>query len=171
MLALGGATSGSPASSQRRQTFIEPLNGITEPAAGSTIIGGDSFPFSYTVSDFCHNGYSPYSVWVVPGPTPPTAASLNSTQGFSDGDFLASFGSYLAPNFGRKLYHHFFALPRLTQVCCLLVPVMAPGPAPDAFTMPILDPSYVGSTVYVTVVETVPGCPVSHHSSLLYIRS
>lgn len=38
---------------------------------------------------------------------------------------------------------------------------MEPGPPPSTFTMPVLDPSYIGSTVYVAVVETaIDGCPV-----------
>lgn len=98
ILALGGATSASTSTVQRRQ--VVPIDGIAQPTAGSTISGGSSFTFEYNVVNFCETGYSPLGIYLLPGPNPPTSSSLNSTGGISAGGYLAFLGSYLDANFG-----------------------------------------------------------------------
>ncbi|KAJ3536591.1 hypothetical protein NM688_g6815 [Phlebia brevispora] len=65
---------------------------------------------------------------------------MNATQAFSDGEFLTYYGEWVIADF-------------------TFLPPLAPGPPPETFTAPELDPSLIGSTVYVTVIETVTGCP------------
>ena len=75
--------------------------GVTQPAAGTSIHGGDTIPFSFDSSGFggkCHPGYTPISVWLLS--SQPTSGSLNSDHEFSD--FLYHFGDYLIDNFARK---------------------------------------------------------------------
>ncbi|KAJ3535619.1 hypothetical protein NM688_g6952 [Phlebia brevispora] len=147
-LGLAGAGHGSPVieRTERRQN---PDNRIGEPLEGSTIAGGSSFPFSYTPSYGCYDPYSLFTVWLVPGPDPPTLASLNSTEEFSPGDYLAFFGTWIESN-----------NPGL--------PPISPGPAPPTFTMPVLDPSFIDETVYLAVVETIPDCdPLSYTAYII----
>ncbi|KAJ3551060.1 hypothetical protein NM688_g4941 [Phlebia brevispora] len=125
---------------QAEEGVIRAFDGISEPTNVSIIAGGSSFSFLYEAANSCFNGYSPFNVWLVPGPNPPTGDSLNSTAEFSPGDYLAYFGSYVVSTF------NFPPLPEPT------------GPPPATLTMPVLDPSFVGETVYIAVVETLIGC-------------
>ncbi|KAJ3559723.1 hypothetical protein NM688_g172 [Phlebia brevispora] len=141
LLALGGSVLASPTPQNdnlhRRQKIITGVNGISAPTGGETISTTSNFTFTYKPFDYCFEDFSAVSIWLVPGPNAPTASSLNATQGFSQ--YLVAYGEWLYDDDG--------------------VYVLAPGPPPPSFSVPELDPSYVGSTVYVAVVEIVDGCP------------
>ncbi|KAJ3518979.1 hypothetical protein NM688_g9367 [Phlebia brevispora] len=136
-LGLVGAGHGSPVieRNERRQNVG---NLIREPLEGSTIAGGSSFPFNYTPSYACFDPYSEFTVWLVPGPEPPTSASLNSTEEFSPGDYLAYFGTFIEAEYSMPL------------------PPISPGLPPPTLTMPVLDSSFIDETVYFAVVEHSP---------------
>lgn len=85
---------------QRRGNIVVPIGGPDEPTAGSTVSGGSAFSFSFTVTNFCQNGYTPLNIYLVPGPDAPTAASLNSSEQFSPDSYLAFYGTWLDSNFG-----------------------------------------------------------------------
>ncbi|KAJ3555269.1 hypothetical protein NM688_g2673 [Phlebia brevispora] len=141
LLALGGSVLASPTPQNdnlhRRQNIITGVNGISAPTEGETISTTSNFTFTYQPFDYCFEAFSGVSIWLVPGPNPPTASSLNATQGFSE--YLAAYGDWIYDDDG--------------------ISVLAPGPPPPSFSVPELDPSYVGSTVYVAVVENIFGCP------------
>ena len=143
---------------ERRQVFVHALDGIQQPTAGSAISGGSVFPFEYVVSNFCEAGYTPFNIYLLAGPNPPTASSLNSTQGFSE--YLAYYGQWLQANFGTSpkgiIRYGASILMALTGL-----PTMAPGLPPPTFTMPVLDTTFVGTTLYLAVVQTELDCPVS----------
>ena len=135
------------------------VHGINAPTAGELIHGGCSFAFNYTVDNwYCHPGYTPYTVYVLQDA--PADSSLNATGGFDT--YLAVLGRYLISNFpgGRSSFY-------LVNTCAIEhlatyaeLPDMAPGPPPPALTMPSLDPSLGGSTLYLAIVQT-NSCPVS----------
>ena len=99
--AIGAMASPAGSNIARRQS-VEPLNGIIEPTAGTSTTPGSTFSFQYTVDNFCEDGYSLLTVWIVPGPSAPTSASLNSSEEFSPGTYLAFLGSFLVKNFARE---------------------------------------------------------------------
>lgn len=104
LLAISGSASAlpEPVANSRRQ-IVKPISGfIIQPTDGSSISAGSTFPFQYDVDNYCEQGYTPVTIWIVPGPDAPTPASLNATQGFSDGTYLAYLGHYLVANFGCK---------------------------------------------------------------------
>ncbi len=83
----------NPVQIQRRVTVFE--TSIAAATTGTTISPGDSFPFSYTPADSCHEAYSGYTVWLLA--TSPTAADLNSTMAFSQ--YLYYFGGFTVADF------------------------------------------------------------------------
>lgn len=84
------------------QSFASPLEKrvtvrsgtIAAPTDGSSVSSGESVPFQFEASNWCEAGYSPFSVYILD--SKPTAASLNSTQGFTE--YLWYYGSYLVAN-------------------------------------------------------------------------
>lgn len=78
-----------------RRVTVQSFSTITSPTDGTSVVGGQSFPFQFALSNWCETGYSPFSVYVLD--SKPTAASLNATQGFDD--YLAFLGTYLVDNF------------------------------------------------------------------------
>ncbi|KAI0697170.1 hypothetical protein BC835DRAFT_1270752 [Cytidiella melzeri] len=128
------AVSASPALQGRADV----LNSIVAPADGTVIQPGETFSFQYTLDNWCEDGYTPVSVYLLQ--TAPTSSSLNSTGKYSQ--FVYHFGDYLYNNFG--------------------LPVMSPGPPPSTLTMPTLDSSFVGQTIYFATAQTENGCPVRY---------
>ncbi|KAJ3555268.1 hypothetical protein NM688_g2674 [Phlebia brevispora] len=121
---------------RRQQIVMSDMHGASALTASHAISSSHPLSFNYTPFNWCFEAFSGVSIWLVPGPDAPSASSLNETQGFSG--HLAAYGDWIYGNFGGKL---------------------APGPPPPVFPVPELDPSFVGSTVYVTVVENLYGCP------------
>jgi uncharacterized protein YraI len=69
---------------------------ITEPVAGTSISTGASIPFSYADSNWCHEGYTPITIWF--SDSAPTG--LNATGQLPEGTYIQYFGEYLIGNFG-----------------------------------------------------------------------
>ncbi|KAJ7220229.1 hypothetical protein GGX14DRAFT_354749, partial [Mycena pura] len=108
---------------------------IISPSAGGLITGGVSIPFSYQDGNWCQDGYSPISVWLLD--VPPTTANMNSTGQFPDAYYY--FGAFVLGNFG-------------------LPPNGNPVP-PATLPMPNLSAYRAGSEMYLAVVETANNCP------------
>ena len=70
---------------------------ISSPSAGALITGGVSIPFSYQDGNWCQDGYSPISVWLLN--VPPTTANMNSMGQFPDAYYY--FGAFVIGNFGE----------------------------------------------------------------------
>ncbi|KAJ7653371.1 hypothetical protein B0H17DRAFT_397173 [Mycena rosella] len=110
---------------------------ITAPSTGTSISSGESIPFNYVDSNWCHEGYTPITLWL--SDAAPTG--LNATGDLPDGTYIAYFGRYLIANFG--------------------IPAMQPVP-PTSVTIPDISCYPAGSTLYFSVVEeaqegTCPG--------------
>ncbi len=69
-----------------------------EPANGTTIVPGSTFPFSYEPSDSCHGCFSPISVYL--STSPPTAVDITSSGELANGTFVAFLGDFDIPNCG-----------------------------------------------------------------------
>ncbi|KAJ7812834.1 hypothetical protein B0H13DRAFT_2470227, partial [Mycena leptocephala] len=102
----------------------------------TSITSGGSIPFSYVDSNWCHEGYTPITIWL--SQAAPTG--LNATGDLPDGTYLEYFGRYLITNFG--------------------LPVRQPLP-PTSLTIPNISNFSVGSMLFLSVVEEAqPGtCP------------
>lgn len=93
----------------RRQEDTSEHGSISSPTAGTEIAPGASFAFDYATSDWCHQGYSIFTVWLTPGPDAPTFSDVTSTTGntrgsvgeLSNGTYLYSWGEFTVPNFGE----------------------------------------------------------------------
>ncbi|KAJ8077767.1 hypothetical protein AAF712_009029 [Marasmius tenuissimus] len=109
---------------------------ISAPSSGSLVSSGSQFDFHYIQSDWCHDGYSPFTVWLTN--YAPSTANVNSTGGFSEGDYTHFFGQFLAANFG--------------------LPPMSPVP-PASLTLPAMKDIAQGAQLYVSVIETARDCP------------
>ncbi|KAF8197734.1 hypothetical protein K438DRAFT_1824568 [Mycena galopus ATCC 62051] len=127
--ALAGASTAAAVPSKR---------GIVEPSAELSVSSGSVMPFSYVDVNWCHEGYTPITVYL--SDAAPTG--LNATGGLADGTYMASFGPYLIPNYG-------------------LAPLAGSVVPPQNLTIPDLSAFTAGSALYLTVVETaVAGtCP------------
>lgn len=135
----------------RTTAINKPL--ISLPAEGSTIVSGKQFTFTYTVSDACYEAYSPFSVLLLANPP----SGLSPSGALMDADVLFSFGNYTAPNFGTHGIHHSNSSTDFTPG---LPPLQDTSPPPTALTTPVLT-GMEGSQVYLAVIETIMGCPVS----------
>lgn len=142
------------------QVYIQEDEGISQPTSGSTIEGDSTFPFTFIQDNRCSQGYSPFNIYLLPGPDAPTASSLNGTQQFSEEDYLAFLGYYLVPNFGTLLNSDVHRQCCYSDLYSTGLQNLPPGPPPSALTTPVLDLSYVGTTVYVAVVQTQTDCDV-----------
>ncbi|KAJ6542087.1 hypothetical protein DFH09DRAFT_1174604 [Mycena vulgaris] len=103
--------------------------GVGEPSTGTSITSGESIPFNYVDSNWCHEGYTPITMWL--SEAAPTG--LNATGDLPEGTYIAYFGRYLIANFGLS--------------------TMQPVP-PTSVTIPDISSYPAGSTLYFTVVET-----------------
>ncbi|KAJ7457352.1 hypothetical protein FB451DRAFT_1098067 [Mycena latifolia] len=99
------------------------------PSAGTSITSGESIPFNYVDSNWCHEGYTPITMWL--SEAAPTG--LNATGDLPDGTYIEYFGRYLIANFG--------------------LPTLQPVP-PSSITIPDISSYPTGSSLYFTVVET-----------------
>ncbi|KAF7333414.1 hypothetical protein MVEN_02357200 [Mycena venus] len=70
--------------------------GITQPADGTSVSTGDSIPFQYNDGNWCHEGYTPITIWL--SESAPTG--LNATGQLPEGTYIDYFGEYLNANFG-----------------------------------------------------------------------
>ncbi|KAJ7102738.1 hypothetical protein C8R44DRAFT_887483 [Mycena epipterygia] len=102
---------------------------VTEPATGTSISSGESIPFNYVDSNWCHEGYTPITVWL--STSAPTG--VNATGGLPSGTYIEYFGKYLIANFGLS--------------------PMQPVP-PTSLTIPDISSYPSSSTLYLSVVET-----------------
>ncbi|KAJ7450047.1 hypothetical protein B0H11DRAFT_1646752, partial [Mycena galericulata] len=109
---------------------------ITEPVAGASISIGAVIPFNYDDLNWCHDDYSPITIWL--SASEPTG--LNATGGLPEGTYIDYFGEYLIANFG--------------------IGPMQPVP-PTNLTVPDISSYPAGSTLFLSVVEeALPGsCP------------
>lgn len=140
--------------------------GVTQPAAGTPIHGGDTIPFGFDSSGFggkCHPGYTPISVWLLS--SQPTSGSLNADHEFSD--FLYHFGDYLIDNFARKsgarLVSQFVA--HLILSLATLPPMGTPPPS--TLNVPDLGAAHEDQDVYIAVVQTEGSCAVTYHPDIV----
>ncbi|KAF7312027.1 hypothetical protein MIND_00214700 [Mycena indigotica] len=124
-----------------QQRTVTPAHGtITSPQPGTPITnaqtGGEVISFGYTDSNWCHDGYSDVSVWLLN--YAPNKGNINNTTGRFD-DAVHQFGAYSIGNFGLP--------PK--------------NPPPTTLSMPALtSPAYApGASVYIAVVETATSCP------------
>ncbi|KAF7340791.1 hypothetical protein MSAN_02108200 [Mycena sanguinolenta] len=102
---------------------------IVAPTAASSINSGSVIPFNYVDLNWCHEGYTPITVYL--SETQPT--SLNATGGVTE--YMASYGPYLIPNYG-------------------LAPLSGSQVPPQNLTMPDISAYTSGSALYLSVVET-----------------
>ncbi|KAJ7765112.1 hypothetical protein B0H14DRAFT_3510258 [Mycena olivaceomarginata] len=109
---------------------------IDAPTAGTSISTGSSIPFGYGAANWCHNGYSPITIWL--SGTVPTA--LNATGGLPEGTYIEYYGNYLEDNFN--------------------IGPLPPVP-PTSLTIPDISSYPTGSNLFLSVVEeALPGtCP------------
>ncbi|KAJ7929756.1 hypothetical protein B0H13DRAFT_2180992 [Mycena leptocephala] len=110
---------------------VKRAGSITAPASGTSIATGDSIPFNYIDSNWCHEGYTPITVWL--SDSAPTG--LNATGELPEGTYIDYFGEYLIPNFG-------------------LGPLPGSTVPPTSLTIPDISGYSAGSPLYLTVVET-----------------
>ncbi|KAF9259853.1 hypothetical protein L218DRAFT_873613 [Marasmius fiardii PR-910] len=133
VFALFGTAFAAPSIEQRQIT----IHGtIVTPTTGSSVSSGETFDFKYIQSDWCHDGYSPVSIYLTS--YAPTNANLNSTGGLSDGDYTYFFGDFFAANFG--------------------LPNISPA-VPSSLTLPALNGVADGSQLFIAVIETARDCP------------
>ncbi|THU96610.1 hypothetical protein K435DRAFT_839029 [Dendrothele bispora CBS 962.96] len=113
---------------------------LNAPTNGVEVSSGGDFPFQYLDSNWCHDGYTPISVWLTD--YEPTRTDVNTTSGtFDEGKFTHFFGDFLVPNFG---------LPQL----------QGSTSPPSSLTLPDVSGSFVeGSELYLAVIETATDCP------------
>ncbi|KZT07354.1 uncharacterized protein LAESUDRAFT_713795 [Laetiporus sulphureus 93-53] len=147
----------------KRQDQSPETGTIVNPAVGTAIDPGASFAFNYSTNNWCHQGYSLFTVWLTPGPDAPTYADVTSTNGnagdsvgiLEEGTYLYDFGEFVVNNFRR--------LADLAIEAGELPPTSTPPPA--ALTMPNLlelnGTSYSNATFYIAVVDTFQDCPPS----------
>ncbi|KAJ7056717.1 hypothetical protein C8F01DRAFT_1372694 [Mycena amicta] len=115
---------------------------ITSPSTGAVVaaVGGDTIPFAYTDSNWCHDGYTAITAWLLD--YAPTTANIDSTTGLFSNE-VYQFGSYLIGNFG-------------------LSPIPGSNPPPPS-TLTVPDLSSLGyapgASMYLAVVETATSCP------------
>ncbi|KAF8184094.1 hypothetical protein K438DRAFT_1724181 [Mycena galopus ATCC 62051] len=135
--ALAGFSAVAAAPSKRAGT-------ITEPVTGTSISTGASIAFNYDDSNWCHEGYTPVTIWL--SESAPTA--LNSTGQLPEGTFIDYFGEYTIANFG------------ISSATC---------PPPTSLTVPDVSAYSSGSTLFLSVVETAQAgaCPPVRSFSIL----
>ncbi|KAI0697172.1 hypothetical protein BC835DRAFT_1270857 [Cytidiella melzeri] len=111
---------------------------ITAPTPDATI--SDTFAFAYSIDNWCEEGYNNFKVFASQSASAPTVADLDSNGDVPNA--LASWGDYTVANFGLT--------PLGTQ-------------PPSSLEMPSLDDIDTSDCVpmFITVVETFNGCPVS----------
>ncbi|KAF7327386.1 hypothetical protein MKEN_00316300 [Mycena kentingensis (nom. inval.)] len=127
----------------RPRTISSNHGTITSPIASTLIANSGSIPFAYADSNWCHDGYSSVSVYLLD--FEPTTANIDADTGlFADAEVIAQLGTYLIPNFG-------------------LSPLPPPSNPPPPSTLTIPDLSSFGyqsgTAMYLTVVETATACP------------
>ncbi|KAJ7450042.1 hypothetical protein B0H11DRAFT_2078207 [Mycena galericulata] len=129
LVALAGFAAVGAAPTKRAGT-------ITEPASGASISTGASIPFNYDDLNWCHEGYTPITIWL----TASEPTGLNATGGL-EGSYIDYYGQYFIANFG--------------------LPTLQPVP-PTSLTIPDISSFTAGSTLFLSVVEeaqpdTCPG--------------
>lgn len=91
LLAVFAPAAGAPTSSP----FVGTIN---SPAASATLSEG-SFPFSYTIDNWCEEGYNNYQVFASQGASAPTFADLDSNGEVPNA--AVSWGPFTIANFGK----------------------------------------------------------------------
>ncbi|GJE89193.1 hypothetical protein PsYK624_052880 [Phanerochaete sordida] len=117
---------------------------IASPTDGTVVSPGNSYAFQYNLINWCQAGYTSFDVYLLDNE--PTAASMNTTQGFTD--YVYYYGRYTVDNFPDGL-----------------PPMGTPPPS----TLPMLDigSSYDGQDIWLTVVQTELYCPPDGHTEYM----
>ncbi|KAI0085700.1 hypothetical protein BDY19DRAFT_996598 [Irpex rosettiformis] len=116
------------------------LTSIVAPADATVIQPGQPFSFQYSLNNWCEAGYTPISLYLTQDP--PTLSDVDGSGKLDQSIF--HFGDFLYNNFG--------------------LPQMSPFPPPSTFTMPTLDASLLGTTIYFAAVQTELQCPPDGHT-------
>ncbi|PSR82957.1 hypothetical protein PHLCEN_2v5927 [Hermanssonia centrifuga] len=112
---------------------------INAPTASSALVAENPFPFSYSVSNWCEEGYNSFSVFLTQGTSEPTFDDLDASGNPTTAVF--SFGQFTVANFG---------LPQ------------SGTPPPTELTMPVvstISEASDDSGSFLTVVQNFRGCP------------
>lgn len=131
---------------------VKRAGSITAPASGTSIASGGSIPFNYIDLNWCHEGYTPITIWL--SDSAPTG--LNATGELPEGTYIDYFGEYLIPNFGMscvKLTSHEFVHSSFRYPLGL-GPLPGSTVPPTSLTIPDISGYSAGSPLYLTVVET-----------------
>ncbi|THG96541.1 hypothetical protein EW026_g5309 [Hermanssonia centrifuga] len=70
---------------------------INAPTASSALVAENPFPFSYSVSNWCEEGYNSFSVFLTQGTSEPTFDDLDASGNPTTAVF--SFGQFTVANF------------------------------------------------------------------------
>lgn len=134
ILALAGLAAATPL---EIRTLTTSHGTILAPSPSSLVSPSTTFPFNYSQSNWCHDGYSQVQVFLTDYAV--TAANVNAGTGVV-APVVHAFGTFTAANFG---------LPPLSSAL------------PSSLALPDLAPKGVttGATLYVTVVERAANCP------------
>jgi hypothetical protein len=71
---------------------------INSPTAATNISGG-TFPFDYSVSNWCEEGYNHFKVFASQSVSPPTLDDLDSNGDIKNAN--AAWGTFTVTNFGE----------------------------------------------------------------------
>lgn len=135
---------------------------ITAPTSETSLTAG-SFPFSYSVLNWCEEGYNSFKVFASQSTSEPTFSDLDSQGNIPNA--LASWGPFTVANFGK-----FLQKPSMTNIeliskrytCTNGIGLPQSGtPPPKELTLPPLNDIVSDETMFITVVETFASCPVS----------
>lgn len=130
------------------------MGSIETPTSNTPVSVSSTFPFSYSIVNWCEEGYNNFQVFLTAGPDAPTVTDVSSTGSIPTA--LHNFGQFTVVNFGE--YHSVCIAWILTARILGLPPTGTPPPS--TLTMPGFGP-LTHSSVFLTVVETFNGCPVS----------
>ncbi|KAI0085701.1 hypothetical protein BDY19DRAFT_908910 [Irpex rosettiformis] len=129
---------------QQRDERDDFINAITQPTTGTTIQPGETFPFHYAGGSRCHLLYTAVNIWLLDHQ--PALSDFNSS-GSLLGPSLSYLGKYVTINIGCMIAgeQNFTPIPTI----------------PNNLTMPILEETYLGASVFLTATQSENGgCPV-----------
>jgi len=124
-----------------RRASVSSGGTISKPTVDSAAVAGSSIDFDYLNVNQCESGYSPISTWLLDHA--PSTSEVTSSGTFASGDFLATLGNFLIPNFG-------------------LPPMTTPPPPPSTLTVPTV--SAPDGPLFFAVIETFLSCPPDGHT-------
>lgn len=74
---------------------------INAPTASSILAAEQTFPFSYSVNNWCEEGYNTFQVFLTSGTAAPTYNDLDGSGNVPNA--LTNFGRFAVANFGMCL--------------------------------------------------------------------